>query len=43
MPLEILADDTDENGEYALTNFDSQDRMAWETQGAIVDRSARST
>jgi 5,5'-dehydrodivanillate O-demethylase len=40
IPVEILADDVDANGEYALTNFDSQDRMAWETQGAIVDRSA---
>ena len=26
------------DGEYFLTTFSSQDRMAWETQGAIFDR-----
>ena len=26
------------NGEYDLTTFETQDQMAWETQGAIVDR-----
>lgn len=28
----------DENGEYLLNTFPSQDAMAWETQGALVDR-----
>jgi 5,5'-dehydrodivanillate O-demethylase len=28
----------DENGEYILTTFPSQDAMAWETQGAVYDR-----
>ena len=27
------------DGEYDLTGFYGQDRMAWETQGAIYDRS----
>ena len=40
IPLEVLKDDVLPNGDYALNNFDSQDRMAWETQGAIVDRTA---
>jgi 5,5'-dehydrodivanillate O-demethylase len=26
------------DGEYDLTTFETQDQMAWETQGAIVDR-----
>jgi 5,5'-dehydrodivanillate O-demethylase len=40
IPVEVLKDDVLPNGDYALNNFDSQDRMAWETQGAIVDRTA---
>jgi 5,5'-dehydrodivanillate O-demethylase len=40
VPMEILHDEAGPNGDYALNNFDSQDRMAWETQGAIVDRTA---
>jgi 5,5'-dehydrodivanillate O-demethylase len=28
------------DGEYALTSFPSQDHMAWETEGAIFDRTA---
>ncbi|HZT08815.1 MAG TPA: Rieske 2Fe-2S domain-containing protein [Chloroflexota bacterium] len=28
------------NGEYAMDSFFGQDKMAWETQGRIVDRSA---
>ena len=28
----------DENGEYLLSTFPSQDAMAWETQGALYDR-----
>jgi 5,5'-dehydrodivanillate O-demethylase oxygenase subunit len=37
-PLDLMPDDREPNGDYALNNFDSQDRMAWETQGAIFDR-----
>jgi 5,5'-dehydrodivanillate O-demethylase oxygenase subunit len=40
VPFEILEEETEPNGDYAMNNFDSHDRMAWETQGAIVDRSA---
>jgi 5,5'-dehydrodivanillate O-demethylase len=29
---------TDENGEFHMDNFTSQDHMAWETQGSIADR-----
>lgn len=39
VPVEYASDDLDENGEYKLETFASQDRMAWETQGAIYDRS----
>ena len=30
---------TDESGEFHMNDFASQDHMAWETQGAIADRS----
>ena len=36
--MEIVPDDKGPDGEYALNTFNSQDRMAWETQGAIFDR-----
>jgi 5,5'-dehydrodivanillate O-demethylase len=39
VPMQIMPDDKGPDGEYALDNFNSQDRMAWETQGAIYDRS----
>ena len=39
VPMQYLPDDKGPDGEYALDNFNSQDRMAWETQGAIYDRS----
>jgi 5,5'-dehydrodivanillate O-demethylase oxygenase subunit len=38
VPMDVMADDIGPDGEYSLTTFNSQDRMAWETQGAIVDR-----
>ena len=38
VPVEFMPDDSLPNGEYLLTNFASQDRMAWETQGPIHDR-----
>ena len=38
VPVEFMPDDLLPNGEYLLTNFASQDRMAWETQGPIHDR-----
>ena len=38
VPMEIVPDDKGSDGEYALNTFNSQDRMAWETQGAIFDR-----
>jgi 5,5'-dehydrodivanillate O-demethylase oxygenase subunit len=38
IPMKIMEDDIGPDGEYSLTNFNSQDRMAWETQGAVVDR-----
>jgi len=39
VPMEIMPDDLGPDGEYSLATFNSQDRMAWETQGAIFDRS----
>jgi 5,5'-dehydrodivanillate O-demethylase len=39
VPMEYMPDDIMANGEYSLMTFNSQDRMAWETQGAVVDRS----
>ncbi|HYA30364.1 MAG TPA: aromatic ring-hydroxylating dioxygenase subunit alpha [Acidobacteriota bacterium] len=36
-PLEYVGT-TDENGEFHMDNFTSQDHMAWETQGPIADR-----
>lgn len=39
IPVEYMASDINEDGEYALNSFSSQDRMAWETQGPILDRS----
>lgn len=38
VPMVYLEDDIDEHGEYKLNNFNSQDRMAWETQGSLYDR-----
>jgi 5,5'-dehydrodivanillate O-demethylase oxygenase subunit len=38
VPMQYMPDDKGPDGEYALDNFNSQDRMAWETQGAIYDR-----
>jgi 5,5'-dehydrodivanillate O-demethylase oxygenase subunit len=38
VPMEYMPDDLQPDGEYALTTFNSQDRMAWETQGALYDR-----
>lgn len=38
-PVEHLPAELDANGEYRLDTFLAQDRMAWETQGAICDRS----
>jgi 5,5'-dehydrodivanillate O-demethylase oxygenase subunit len=38
VPMEYMADDKGPDGEYSLVTFNSQDRMAWETQGAIYDR-----
>jgi 5,5'-dehydrodivanillate O-demethylase len=39
-PVDYWAPDADllPNGEYNLTTFYAQDKMAWETQGAIFDR-----
>jgi len=39
IPTEIMPDDYDEAGNHGLNNFYSQDRMAWETQGPVLDRS----
>ena len=39
-PLDIMESDIGPDGAYKLTSFNSQDRMAWETQGPIFDRSA---
>jgi len=36
-PVEYVST-KDENGEFHLDNFTSQDHMAWETQGPIADR-----
>ncbi len=38
VPMEYMKDDKGPDGEYSLVTFNSQDRMAWETQGAIYDR-----
>jgi 5,5'-dehydrodivanillate O-demethylase len=38
-PVEDQGDGLLPDGEYNLTSFYEQDRMAWETQGAIYDRS----
>jgi 5,5'-dehydrodivanillate O-demethylase oxygenase subunit len=38
VPMQYMTDDKGPDGEYALDSFNSQDRMAWETQGAIYDR-----
>jgi 5,5'-dehydrodivanillate O-demethylase len=40
VPVEYMPPDVDEKGEYTLDSFACQDRMAWETQGEIYDRSA---
>ena len=37
-PLEVLPPQTHPGGEYTMNTFYSQDKMAWETQGAIFDR-----
>jgi len=39
IPTEIMPDDYDAAGNHGLNNFYSQDRMAWETQGPVLDRS----
>ncbi len=38
-PLEHAPAQLLPNGEYALDTFYSQDKMAWETQGVVYDRS----
>jgi 5,5'-dehydrodivanillate O-demethylase len=38
-PLDYVASFRGEDGEYALTTFNAQDGMAWETQGPVTDRS----
>jgi 5,5'-dehydrodivanillate O-demethylase oxygenase subunit len=38
-PVEYVKPFKDEDGEFHLKTFGSQDAMAWETQGAITDRS----
>lgn len=38
-PVEYDPPNKDENGEYCLDTFYSQDGMAWETQGPLFDRS----
>jgi len=40
MPLEIMTHPLQPGGEYELHNFVYQDQMAWETQGAIADRTS---
>ena len=40
IPVEEVAADFREDGDYSLDTFGSQDRMAWETQGPVFDRSA---
>jgi 5,5'-dehydrodivanillate O-demethylase len=37
-PFEQLGSMMTPDGEYALTGFYEQDKMAWETQGAVYDR-----
>ena len=37
--MHYTPDDKGPDGEYSSDTFNSQDRMAWETQGAIFDRS----
>jgi 5,5'-dehydrodivanillate O-demethylase oxygenase subunit len=39
IPVFYVADGLQENGERDLTCFQTQDQMAWETQGPIFDRS----
>ena len=39
VPHEIVPPLKDENGVYHMNSFASHDAMAWETQGAITDRS----
>jgi 5,5'-dehydrodivanillate O-demethylase len=39
VPVEYVKPFVDDSGEYHLTTFGSQDAMAWETQGAIANRS----
>lgn len=39
IPVKYLEHPLQPDGEYNLTSFPSQDLMAWETQGAITDRS----
>src|SRR5579883_1167546 len=38
-PVRYLPSPIGPDGEYDLSTFDAQDRMAWETQGALYDRS----
>jgi 5,5'-dehydrodivanillate O-demethylase len=38
-PVEYWDTDLLPNGEYNLTTFHAQDKMAWETQGELFDRS----
>jgi 5,5'-dehydrodivanillate O-demethylase len=38
IPVEYLPSDITADGEYSMNSFFSQDRMAWETQGPILDR-----
>jgi 5,5'-dehydrodivanillate O-demethylase len=38
-PVDRLPAGIRPDGEYDLTSFYAQDRMAWETQGALFDRS----
>lgn len=38
IPIEYVGT-TDQNGEFHMDNFTSQDHMAWETQGPLADRS----
>jgi 5,5'-dehydrodivanillate O-demethylase oxygenase subunit len=38
-PVQYVGNLTDSDGEYTLTNFTSQDKMAWETEGPLYDRS----
>ena len=38
VPVDIMPSDLDQSGDYSLASFFSQDRMAWETQGAVLDR-----